>query len=131
MTRIFISYRRQDSEGHVGRLYDHLLKHFLPTDIFMDVASIQPGADFVEALTTAVGACDVCLVIIGAQWARITDDSGVRRLDQWNDFVRIEVESALQADKRVIPVLVGGPGCPPHRNCRTHWRRWHAATRSS
>lgn len=112
MTRIFISYRRQDSEGHVGRLYDHLLKHFRPEDIFMDVASIEPGADFVEALEKAVAACDVCVVVMGTQWASITDDSGERRLHQWNDFVRIEVASALKMGKRVIPTLVGGAKMP-------------------
>ncbi|MBK8027096.1 MAG: TIR domain-containing protein [Chloroflexi bacterium] len=112
MTRIFISYRRQDSEGHVGRLYDHLLKHFRPEDIFMDVASIEPGADFVDALERAVTACDVCLVVIGPRWAGIPDDAGERRLHQWNDFVRIEVASALRASKRVIPVLVGGARMP-------------------
>jgi uracil-DNA glycosylase len=112
MTRIFISYRRQDSEGYVGRLHDHLLKHFLPSDIFMDVASIAPGEDFVEKLESAVRACDVCLVVIGAQWATLTDESGARRLDQWNDFVRIEIETALTAGKRVIPVLVGGAKMP-------------------
>ncbi|MCK6580026.1 MAG: TIR domain-containing protein [Anaerolineae bacterium] len=112
MTRIFISYRRQDSEGHVGRLYDHLLKHFRAEDIFMDVASIEPGADFVDALERAVTACDVCLVVIGAQWATLTDGAGERRLHQWNDFVRIEIASALRANKRVIPLLVGGAKMP-------------------
>ncbi|MBL8134234.1 MAG: TIR domain-containing protein [Anaerolineae bacterium] len=112
MTRIFISYRRQDSEGHVGRLYDHLLKHFRAEDIFMDVASIEPGADFVDALERAVTACDVCLAVIGAQWATLTDGAGERRLHQWNDFVRIEIASALRANKRVIPLLVGGAKMP-------------------
>lgn len=112
MTRIFISYRRQDSEGHVGRLYDHLLKHFRPEDIFMDVASIEPGADFVDALEKAVSACDVCIVVIGPGWLNAVDSTGERRLNQWNDFVRIEVASALRMNKRVIPTLVGGAKMP-------------------
>ncbi len=113
MTRIFISYRRQDSEGYVGRLYDHLLKHFRPEDMFMDVASIEPGVDFVEALEKGIAACDICIVVMGPQWATITDASGARRLEQWNDFVRIEVASALRLNKRVIPTLVGGAKMPP------------------
>jgi uracil-DNA glycosylase family 4 len=112
MTRIFISYRRADSEGYVGRLYDHLLRHFRPDDLFMDVATIAPGDDFVHAIETAVGSCEVCLVVIGTTWLTVTDASGGRRIDQWNDFVRLEVASALEGGKRIIPVLVGGARMP-------------------
>ncbi|MEZ4670023.1 MAG: uracil-DNA glycosylase family protein [Anaerolineae bacterium] len=107
MSRIFINYRRQDSEGHVGRLFDHLSQHFERGDIFMDVDSIKPGADFIQTLEDAVAACDVFISIIGPQWLNMVDDNGERRLDQWNDFVRIEIASALKQDKLVIPVLVG------------------------
>ena len=112
MANIFINYRRQDSEGHVGRLYDHLAQDFLPETIFMDVASIDPGQDFVQALDEAVAECDIFLAIIGPQWLTITDDKGERRLDQWNDFVRIEIESAFKHQKRVIPILVGHAKMP-------------------
>jgi uracil-DNA glycosylase len=112
MIRIFINYRRQDSEGYVGRLYDHLLKHFEPENIFMDVASIDPGEDFVQVLDAAVAECDAFLAIIGSQWLTIKDDGGERRLEQWNDFVRIEIESALKQGKLVIPVLVGRTKMP-------------------
>jgi uracil-DNA glycosylase family 4 len=113
MSRIFINYRRQDSEGHVGRLYDHLEEHFAKTDIFMDVEALTPGVDFVEALEKAVTACEVFLAVIGPQWLDIADESGARRLDQWNDFVRIEISLALKHNKLVIPVLVGGAKMPP------------------
>jgi uracil-DNA glycosylase family 4 len=112
MSRIFINYRRQDTEGYVGRLYDHLTQYFEPEDIFMDVSSIDPGADFVRVLEDAVAACDVFLAMIGPHWLTLTDDSGARRLDQWNDFVRIEIASALKQGKIVIPVLVGRAGMP-------------------
>lgn len=112
MSRIFINYRRQDSEGYVGRLYDHLLQHFRRDDIFMDVDSIKPGVDFVQALEDAVSACDVFIAVIGRQWESIADESGARRLDQWNDFVRIELASALKQNKIVIPLLVGGAKMP-------------------
>lgn len=107
MSRIFISYRRQDSEGYVGRVYDHLVQRFDRNDVFMDVDSIAPGADFVQELEAAVAACDVFIAVIGPHWAGITDEAGRRRLDQWNDFVRIEIASALKQHKHVIPVLVG------------------------
>jgi uracil-DNA glycosylase len=112
MSRIFINYRRQDSEGHVGRLFDHLTRHFESGDIFMDVDSIRPGADFVQTLEDAVAACDVLIAIIGPQWLNAADDAGNRRLDQWNDFVRIEIASALKQNKLVIPVLVGRATMP-------------------
>lgn len=111
MSRIFINYRRADSEGYVGRLYDHLVKHFDAQDIFMDVTSIEPGADFVQALEDAVAACDVFIAMIGPQWLD-ANGSGERRIDQWNDFVRIEIASALKQNKLIIPVLVGRARMP-------------------
>ncbi|MCB9456207.1 MAG: TIR domain-containing protein [Anaerolineaceae bacterium] len=112
MTSVFINYRRQDSEGYVGRLYDHLLRHFAPQDIFMDVASIEPGQDFVQALDNAVAACDAFVAVIGPQWATVQNEHGERRLDQWNDFVRIEIASAIKQGKLIVPVLVGRARMP-------------------
>jgi len=112
MSRIFISYRRQDSEGYVGRLYDHLVQHFQREDVFMDVDTIKPGADFIQTIEDAVAGCDAFLAVIGPQWVSITDDDGARRLDQWNDFVRLEIASALKQNKLVIPVLVGQARMP-------------------
>ncbi|MBN1428916.1 MAG: TIR domain-containing protein [Anaerolineae bacterium] len=113
MRHIFINYRRQDSEGYVGRLYDHLVQHFGSECVFMDVDSIRPGADFLKTLEEAVAACDVFIAVIGPQWLTATDDSGTRRLDLWNDFVRIEIASALKQDKLIIPILVGQAQMPP------------------
>ncbi len=112
MSRIFINYRRQDTEGYVGRLYDHLLKQFKPHDIFMDVQNIEPGADFVQVLEDAVSACDIFLAMIGPHWLTLKNEEGERRLDEWNDFVRIEIETALKQGKIVIPILVGGATMP-------------------
>ncbi|MBI5671601.1 MAG: TIR domain-containing protein [Chloroflexi bacterium] len=112
MSRIFINYRRQDSEGYVGRLYDHLAQHFQRDDLFMDVDSIPPGADFVQVLEDAVASCDVLIAVIGPGWLNCADDAGERRLHQWNDFVRIEIASALRQNKLVIPVLVGRARMP-------------------
>ena len=112
MGGVFINYRRQDSEGYVGRLYDHLAQHLEKDDIFMDVVNITPGADFVDEIEKAVAACDVFVTMIGPDWATITDDSGERRLTQWNDYVRLEIASAIKQDKLIIPVLVGRATMP-------------------
>ena len=112
MRRLFINYRRQDSEGHVGRLYDHLVQHFDPAGVFMDVDSIEPGADFLKTLQDAVAAADVLLAVIGPSWLTVADEKGERRIDQWDDFVRIEIAAAIQQGKLIIPILVGGATMP-------------------
>ena len=111
--KIFISYRRDDSAGHAGRLFDHLRAHFGGRNLFMDIDTIQPGADFRRVVENAVGTCDVVLVMIGKQWLNITDTQGRRRLDNPQDLVRVEVASALANPRvRVIPVLVRGASMP-------------------
>ena len=110
--KIFISYRRDDSAGYAGRLYDRLVNHFGADRVFMDVAGIEPGVDFVEAIEKAVGSCSAFIVLIGRQWLAVTDAKGHRRLDDPSDFVRLEVFTALQRNIRVIPVLVQGATMP-------------------
>ncbi len=112
MSRIFINYRRVDSEGHVGRLIDHLAQHFQPDDIFMDIESIKPGEDFIETIERAVAGCDVFLIMIGPHWLTAADDAGRRRLDLWDDFVRVEITAALKLNKKIFPVLVGRATMP-------------------
>jgi hypothetical protein len=102
---IFINYRREDSSGHAGRLFDALSVHFAGR-LFMDIDTLEPGVDFVEAIEQAVGSCEVLLVVIGREWLAVKDAAGHRRLDDPADFVRLEVESALARKIRVIPVLV-------------------------
>lgn len=112
MARIFISYRRADSAGYAGRLYDHLGNHFGKNHVFMDVDSINPGVDFVDAIDQAVGQCDAVVAVIGRQWVSITDSEGRRRIDDPNDFVRIEIETALNRNILLIPVLVDNAPTP-------------------
>lgn len=104
--KIFISYRREDSRGVTGRIYDRLEDHFGRDRIFMDVDTIRPGMDFVAAIEKAVDASDVFLVVIGPNWATSLDAAGNRRLANPEDFVRLEVSAALARDVQVIPVLV-------------------------
>ncbi|WNG19044.1 TIR domain-containing protein [Cystobacter fuscus] len=112
MERIFVSYRREDSPGHIGRLYDHLVTHFGEKLVFRDIETIEPGADFMHAIGEAVESSGVLLAVIGPQWLDARDKQGRRRLDNPRDFVRLEVAEALSRDVRVIPVLVGGATIP-------------------
>jgi hypothetical protein len=112
MGGIFISYRREDSAGWTGRLAETLKERFDPQSIFMDIDTIAPGVDFNEALQKAVSSCNVLLAIIGPTWATVTNQSGTRRLEDPNDWVRVEVAAALKRKIRVIPVLVGGATVP-------------------
>jgi Tol biopolymer transport system component/tetratricopeptide (TPR) repeat protein len=104
--RIFISYRRQETAWPAGRLYDVLVEHFPSEQVFKDVDNIDPGEDFVERITAAVESCDVLLALIGPQWLTITNKKGQRRLDDPEDYVRLEIETALTRKIRVIPILV-------------------------
>jgi hypothetical protein len=110
--RIFISYRREDTAYAAGWLLDRLAGHFGEDQVFKDVDSIQLGDDFVEVITAAVGSCDVLLALIGDRWLTITDREGRRRLDNPGDFVRLEIETALARNIRVIPILVEGATMP-------------------
>ncbi|HEX5679371.1 MAG TPA: PASTA domain-containing protein, partial [Desulfobacterales bacterium] len=112
MPGIFISYRREDTAGHAGRIFDRLRETFGRDKVFMDVTAIEPGVDFVEAIDRAVGSCDVLLVIIGKQWLSCHDAAGRNRLDDPKDFIRLETATALRRDIRVIPVLVQGAAMP-------------------
>jgi TIR domain len=104
--RIFISYRREDTAFPAGWLFDRLASHFGRDQVFKDIDSIDLGDDFIEVITTAVGSCDVLLALIGGRWLTITGQDGHRRLDNPDDFVRLEIETALARDVRVIPILV-------------------------
>lgn len=111
-TKVFISYRRDDSAGHAGRVHDRLEREFGRDLLFMDVDAIPLGADFVDVLGAEVAKCDVLLAIIGPNWLNAKDASGKRRLEDENDFVRIEIAQALQRGIPVIPILLDGTSVP-------------------
>jgi TIR domain len=104
MAKIFHSYRRQDSAGVTGRIFDRLRAHFVDNAVFMDIDSIPFGEDFREHIDAAVGQADLVLAVIGPRWSGKTEAS--RRIDDPRYFVRIEIESALQRGITVIPVLL-------------------------
>jgi hypothetical protein len=110
--KLFISYRREETAGHAGRLYDAMAAQFGDANVFMDV-DLEPGIDFVERITQAVGSCHVLLVVMGPRWATLQGDSGRARIAEPDDFVRLEVETALRrSDVTVIPLLVAGARMP-------------------
>ena len=113
MNGIFLSYRRDDAAGWTGRLADDLRREFPGHHVFYDLASIEIGEDFVDAMRRSLADCAVVLVMIGRNWLNTKDDAGNRRLDDPEDWVRIEVAEALQRQGlRVVPVLVGGASMP-------------------
>jgi len=112
MSGIFISYRRDDSAAYAGRLYDRLANHFGHNRIFMDIEHIEPGEDFTEVIQKQLAAVDVAIILIGKQWLDIADSTGQRRLDDPDDFVRLEIVAILERKIRAIPVLVGGAVMP-------------------
>jgi len=106
---IFISYRRDDAAGHAGRLADRLVEHFGRERIFMDIDTIEPGEDFVTVIENAVSSCDILIAVIGRNWL---SPNGSGRLNNPNDFVRLEIATALRRDIRVVPVLVQRASMP-------------------
>ena len=110
--QLFINYRREDTAPYAGRLYDRLSAKFGSDQVFIDIDQIEPGEDFVEAINRKVGACETAIVLLGPDWLRVTDASGQCRLNDPEDFVRMEIVAALQRKIRVIPVLVGGAQMP-------------------
>jgi hypothetical protein len=113
VSRIFLSYRRDDSAGHTSRLYDWLSRRFGEDAVFMDIDAIEPGEDFVEVVQRSVGSADALIAVIGRSWLTAVDPrSGGRRLDDPNDVVRLEVKTALERNIRVIPMLVQGATMP-------------------
>jgi len=110
--RIFLSYRRDDSAAHAGRLYDSLVARFGTRNVFQDVTAIEPGTDFAVRLEEALATSDAALVVIGPRWLTATEPDGTRRLEQPDDYVRREVAAALGAGGRVVPVRVGGAAMP-------------------
>ncbi len=111
MNGIFISYRRQDSQGFAGRLTDDLSELFGEERVFRDV-DIIPGSDFSQAIHQAIEGCEALLVVIGKRWLEARDAAGQQRIFNADDWVRLEIEAGLAGDKIILPILVGGAEMP-------------------
>ena len=110
--KVFISYRRADSAGYSGRVMDRLDRELGRDLVFMDVDAIPLGTNFSKVLHEEVAKCGVLLAMIGPNWVDARDEHGNRRLDNPNDFVRIEIAAALQRSIPVIPLLLDGARIP-------------------
>lgn len=112
MPKVFVSYRREDSQDVTGRIYDRLVEYFSPAGVFKDIDDIPLGRDFLAVLAAAISQAGAVLVVIGPTWVSCADQDGRPRLDSPTDFVRLEVQAALEKDLPVIPVLVGRARMP-------------------
>jgi hypothetical protein len=111
--KIFISYRRHDSKYQARMIYNAFRAVLPPNDLFMDIDTIPVGADFVEVLEQWVGQSETMLALIGPGWVDAIDPkTGRRRLENPNDFVRVEVGAALKRGIPVVPVLLDGTPVP-------------------
>src|SRR3954469_24968280 len=129
--RIFISYRRDDSAYAAGWLFDRLVDEFGPEQVFKDVDSIALGDDFVDAITAAVSSMDVLLALIGDKWLGMVDEHGERRLDDPDDFVRLEIEAHWSAMFVSSRSWSRGPGCLEAKSFHRAWPRSPAGRRLS
>jgi hypothetical protein len=123
MTKIFLSYRREDSADVAGRIFDHLERRFGRDRLFLDVDAIRYGDDFRRRIGEALDRTGVLLAIIGDRWLDAEDrarSAGGRRLDDPNDYVSIEISSALERGITVVPVLVGEAQMPPASDLPGH-----------
>jgi hypothetical protein len=112
LIRIFLNYRRDDSSGYALSLYRDLVDHFGAEQVFMDIDTISPGENFVERIEETMSTCDVVVALVGRGWLSATDEKGGRRLDDPEDFVRLELESAVERKVPLVPTLVHGARMP-------------------
>jgi TIR domain-containing protein len=115
MPKIFISYRRVDSAGYTQAIYSRLVQQFSQDEIFIDVDTIAPGADFERAIERAVADCDVLVAVIGKRWIT-AEPNAPSRFENTKDYVALEISTALARDVHVIPVLVDGTTMPREEN---------------
>jgi hypothetical protein len=112
MAGIFISYRRDDTGGFAGRLYDRLCDRFGRHRVFRDVDTIEPGGRFPREIEEKLSRCDALVALIGPDWLGSTDEQGRRRLELPEDFVRLEIATALRRGIAVIPTLLRNTPMP-------------------
>ncbi|RDH87102.1 MAG: hypothetical protein DIZ78_06340 [endosymbiont of Escarpia spicata] len=108
MSKIFVSYRQQGTLMRAGRIADTLISHFGAGNIFQDQATLHGGSDWQQAIDKALKDCSVLVAVIGPHWLEHKSANGGRRIDEPDDYVLLEIATALNRDIPVIPVLVGG-----------------------
>jgi hypothetical protein len=110
--KIFLCYRRKDTQWFAGRIYDSLVSKYGHEQVFRDIDSTQSGVRYPAVIESRVNQSSVMIVLIGASWSSSKDDTGQRRLDSPKDLVRQEIETALKHNIPIIPVLMEGAHMP-------------------
>jgi hypothetical protein len=111
--KAFVSFRGGDAE-EAAMLIDRCLCRLFGTDrVFRSGRPGRRGALFPPTLAAEAADCAVMVVVIGGRW--LAWHAGTRRIDDPEDWVRREIEVALDNDRPVVPVLTGdrrplGPG---------------------
>lgn len=113
--KLVLSYRRAGASATVGRLQDWLEDEYGADGVYRDIDDIPLARDFREELRREIEGANALLVVIGPGWLTVKDENGVRRLDNENDPVRIEIEAAIQHGIAVVPLYVNGAS-PPAAN---------------
>jgi hypothetical protein len=108
---VFVSYRRSDTQDLAGRIADRLRANPRIGNLFIDVEDIQPGADFVARLGSALAESDVCVLLIGSKWLGPLEN-GTARIFEDRDFIRLEAAAALASGRKLLPVLANGALMP-------------------
>lgn len=109
--KIFISYRRQDSAANALGIGQYMEHEFGRKNVFIDI-DMRAGTNFPTVLEQRLAECKVMLVLIGPNWVNALDEQGRRRLDDADDWVRLEIAHALKRNITVIPVRVNGAELP-------------------
>ena len=110
--RVFLSYRRATDLAYALRLHDFLTQRIGTESVFFDLHTLGPGSEFPTAIAEAIADSDVLIALIGPTWSTVAEKDGRRRLDDPADFVRRELEEALEHKIRIVPVLVGEAKMP-------------------
>jgi pterin-4a-carbinolamine dehydratase len=111
---IFVNYRRLDSQADAGRLTGTLEHEFGKGGAFLDTSSLDLGSVWPAGLRTAIASARCVLVLVGPDWLRAGSDAfGRRAIDSPEDWVRLEIECALECRKTIIPILLRGASMPP------------------
>lgn len=112
VVQIFISYRRDDCATFADRIHECLVRSCKRDTFFRDIDSIHLGENFRRRLHQELARCDLLLAIVGQRWISVQDSGGRRRLEDDNDFVRLEIEMAIQRNIPLIPLLIDGTPMP-------------------
>jgi hypothetical protein len=121
MPRIIISYRRADSAGIAGRIFDRLVEHYGNSAVFIDVDSIPLGADFRQHIQDELRGCDILLALIGPRWIG-SGKRGQTRINREDAPVRIEIETAMRDNITIVPVRVDGAAMPKPGQLRSSYQ---------